>query len=75
MTKIGRMALKKRIKEANEYYSKKLNLEKEYYQNRRYLLENMGKGTVDPPFVSSRVGTISPLSIMSEHNMYFKPRK
>ena len=69
------MALKKRIKESNEYYNKKLNLEKEYYANRRYLLENQGHGVVDAPFVDSRTATISPLSIMSEHNMYFKPTK
>jgi hypothetical protein len=68
------MALKKRIKESNEYYNKKLTLEKEYYQNRRYLLENQGSGTVDAPFISSRGATINPLSIMSEHNMYYKPR-
>ncbi|CAI2379524.1 unnamed protein product [Moneuplotes crassus] len=75
LTKIGRMALKKRMKEADNYYNKKLEAEKEYYQNRRYLLENMGKGTIDPPFVSARNSTIKPFSIMSEHNMYFKPAK
>ncbi|CAI2378952.1 unnamed protein product [Moneuplotes crassus] len=75
LTKIGRMALKKRIKESESYYKKKLKAEKEYFENRRYLLENMGKGTIDPPFLSARNSTINPSSIMSEHNMYFKPGK